>query len=306
MDKNNYDVIIIGAGPAGLTAGLYTARARLRSLMIEKGIMGGQITSAEMVENYPGFPQGISGLELTELMQKQATKYQLETMMAEVTAVTLTDSIKKVITTDGDFTAKALIIAGGSARSKLGIPGEEEFTGRGVSYCATCDAAFFQDKAVAVVGGGNVAVTEALHLTHFARKVTIIHRRDRLRAGPLLQEKAFGEPKIEVRWNSVVAEIKGNGTVSGLSVRDVKDGSTSLLPIDGVFISIGLKPETNYLKDILKLDEAGHIITSEKMETELPGVFAAGDIRHNSARQVICAAGDGATAAIYAERYILG
>ncbi len=302
----NYDVIIIGAGPAGLTAGLYTARARLRSLMIEKGIVGGQITSAELVENYPGFPHGIGGLELTELIHQQGAKYGLETLIAEVTSLEQNDNLKKVMTTEGDFAARAVIIAGGSARSKLGVPGEAAFTGRGVSYCATCDGAFFQDKVVAVVGGGNVAITESLHLARFARRVIIIHRRDQLRAGALLQEKASKEPKIEFRWNSVIEEISGDDVVRELRLRQVKSHELSLLPVDGVFISVGSKPETDYLKGILTLDEAGHIITNEKMETGVPGIFAAGDIRHNSARQAICAAGDGATAAIYAERYLMG
>ncbi|GAI85738.1 unnamed protein product, partial [marine sediment metagenome] len=205
---------------------------------------------------------------------------------------------------EGNFIAKAVIIAGGCSRQKLGIPGEEKFTGKGVSYCATCDAYFFQDKPVAVAGGGNAAITEALHLAKFASKVTVIHRRDRLRATPIVQEKAFSEPRIEFRWNTVVEEIEGGDSVNQIRLRQVQTGEKSALEVAGIFVSIGLKPDTDYLKGVLPLDEAGYIITTDKMETEIPGVFAAGDIRHNSPRQIIAAAGDGATAAIYAEKFI--
>lgn len=303
---SKYDVIIIGGGPAGLTAGLYTARGRLKSLLIEKMVIGGQITMTELVENFPGFPEGISGLDLTELMHKQATKYGLETAMSEVTGVELKGNEKLVKTTSGDFTARALIIASGSERTKLNAPGEEEFTGRGVSYCATCDGAFFKDKTVAVVGGGNVAVSEALHLTRFAERIYLIHRRNQLRATRILQERILSDPKVKVLWDSVVDKISGSDFVREIAIRQVKTGEVKPLPIDGVFVAIGFKPETEYLKDLLQLDETGHIITDGKMETNVPGVFAAGDIRYNSGRQAICAAGDGATAAIYAERYLTG
>jgi len=303
---SKYDVIIIGGGPAGLTAGLYTARGRLKSLLIEKMVIGGQIIMTELVENFPGFPDGISGFDLTELIHKQATKYGLETIMAEVTGVEIRGNEKLVRTTSGDFTTRALIIASGSERTKLEAPGETEFTGKGVSYCATCDGAFFKDKTVAVVGGGNVAVSEALHLTRFAERVYLIHRRDQLRATRILQERVLGDPKVKVLWDSVVDKISGSDFVREIAIRQVKTGEVKLLPIDGVFVAIGFKPETEYLKDLLQLDETGHIITDGKMETNVPGVFAAGDIRYNSGRQAICAAGDGATAAIYVERYLTG
>ncbi|MFH0846768.1 MAG: thioredoxin-disulfide reductase [Chloroflexota bacterium] len=303
MNKR-YDAIIIGGGPAGLTAGIYLARDRFKSLLIEKALIGGQITMAEVVENFPGFPEGVSGLELTELMHKQGTKYGLETLMTEVSGLEIKDKDRLVKTTSGDFLTRAVIIASGAARSRLGVPGESEFMGRGVSYCATCDGAFFRDKKVAVVGGGNVAVSEALHLTRFASKVTVIHRRSELRAGRLLQERAFAEPKIEFSWNSVVERIYGDDFVRGLDLRQVKTGETSKLSLDGVFVAIGLKPETEYVKGILELNEGGHIITDETMATEVPGIFACGDVRHNSARQAIAAAGDGATAAIYAAKYL--
>jgi thioredoxin reductase (NADPH) len=301
---NRYEIIIIGGGPAGLTAGIYAARARLNTLLIEKMLVGGQIATADMVENFPGFPQGVSGMELTELMHEQAKKFGLKLVMAEVTGLELTGEYKTVRTTDGDFSARAVIVAGGSLRSKLGAPGEEAYTGRGVSYCATCDGAFFKDKTVVVVGGGNVAVSEAIHLTSFANKVILIHRRNQLRADRILQEKVLADPKIEVRWDSVVTEIKGKDFVDTLKLKNVKTGQASDLPVDGVFISVGLKPETDYLKGVLLLDDAGYIVTTERMETEIPGIFAAGDIRKDSGRQAICAAGDGATAAIFAEKYL--
>lgn len=303
MDKS-CDIIIIGGGPAGLTAGIYAARARLDTLLIEKLMVGGQIATADIVENFPGFPKGINGLELTQLMHEQATGFGLKTIMAEVTGLELNGVFKTVRTTEGDFTTRAVIVAGGSVRSKLGVPGEEEYAGRGVSYCATCDGAFFRNKIVAVVGGGNVAVSEAVHLTHFASKVIVIHRRNALRADRILQEKVFADPKIEMRWDSVVTEIKGEDFVSELKLKNVKTGQESTLPVDGVFISMGLKPETDYLKGVLLLDDGGYIVTTERMETEMPGIFAAGDIRHNSGRQAICAAGDGATAAMSAERFL--
>jgi len=302
--NEKYDVVIIGGGPAGLTAGLYTSRAKLNSLLIEKRLVGGQIANAERVENYSGFPEGINGFELGQLMHQQATKYGLKTVTAEATGIELQEGQKVVKTTEGDFIAKAVIIAGGSERQKLGVPGEEEFTGKGVSYCATCDAAFFREQPVVVAGGGNAAITEASHLAKFASKVTVIHRRDQLRASRILQEKAFSQPKIEFRWNSIVEKIEGEDFVKRIRLRQVKSGEESILEVAGIFISIGLKPNTDYLKGILPLDVTGLIITDEKMETKIPGIFAAGDIRHNSARQVITAAGDGATAAIYAEKFI--
>ena len=299
-----YDVVIIGGGPAGLTAGIYASRARLSSLLIEKGLVGGQFASAEWVENYPGFPEGISGAELGQLMHQQATKYGLETLVAEATGIELKGKQKVVKTTEGDLMAKAVIIAGGSERQKLGVPGEEKLTGKGVSYCATCDAAFFKEQPVAVVGGGDAAVSEALHLAKFASRVTIVHRRDQLRAGRILQEKAFSEPKMDFRWDSVVEEIEGKDKVKGIRLRQVKTEKKSTLEVAGVFISVGLKPNTDYLKGVLPLDANGMIVTDEKMEAKIPGIFAAGDIRHNSARQAITAAGDGATAAIYTGKFI--
>jgi thioredoxin reductase (NADPH) len=302
--KKEYEVIIIGGGPAGLSAGIYTSRARLSSLLIERGLVGGQIADAELVENYAGFAEGVSGIELGQLMYQQATKYGLQTVIAEVTGIELKGEKRMVKTTKGNFTAKALIIASGSERLKLGIPGEEKLTGKGVSYCATCDGPFFKEKPVAVVGGSDAAITEALHLVKFASKVIVIHRRDRLRATRILEERARMETKIEFLWNSVVEKIEGEDAVKRLNLRQVKTREKSTLDVAGVFIAIGFKPNTEYLKGVLPLDKAGYIITNDRMETKIGGIFAAGDIRQNSAQQAITAAGDGATAAIFAQKFL--
>ena len=303
MDRT-YQLIIIGGGPAGLSAGLYASRSKLDTLLIEKAGLGGQILNAEMVENYPGFPQGISGAELGALIAQQATKYGLPTAFAEVQGIEIRGAEKIVSTSEGQYRAKALIIAAGSEYSKLGVPGEEEFTGRGVSYCAMCDGAFFRDQVVAVVGGGNVALNDALFLTRFAIKVIVIHRRDQLRATKILQERAFANPKIEFLWDTVVESITGDNLVREIRLRNVKTGKYSSLKVSGVFAAVGLRPNTGYLKGLLTLDEGGFIPVNNQMETEVPGVFAAGDIRAGSIRQVVSAAGDGATAAIAAERFL--
>jgi thioredoxin reductase (NADPH) len=302
--RKEYDVIIIGGGPAGLSAGIYTSRSRLNSLLIERGVVGGRITDAELVENYPGFAEGVSGAELGQLMQQQAARYGLNTVIAEVTGLELKGKQRVVSTTQGDFNAKAVIIATGSERGKLGIPGEGELTGKGVSYCATCDAPFFKEKPVAVVGGGNAAISEALHLAKFAAKVIVIHRRNQLRATPIMEEKARAEARIEFIWDTVVEKIEGEAVVKRLSLRQVKTDKKSSLDVAGIFIAVGLKPSTDYLKGVLPLDRAGYIITNDRMETKVPGIFAAGDIRQHSPRQAITAAGDGATAAIFAERFL--
>lgn len=304
LANNSYEVIIIGGGPAGLTAGLYTARARISSLLIERGMFGGQMVNAERLDNYPGFLEGISGFELADIMFKQATKYGLETVIAEVTGLKLNGKERAVETDAGTFTAKAVVIAGGSNRRKLGVPGEEQLTGKGVSYCATCDAAFFGGLPIALVGGGNSAIAEALHLAKSASRVTIIHRRNQLRATPILQEKAFAEPKIDFRWESVVERIEGEGSVQRIRLRHVKTGEKSTMEVSGVFVSIGFIPSTGYLKGILPIADDGSIITNNSMETGVAGIFAAGDIRQKTEWQVITAAGDGATAAINVEKFL--
>jgi thioredoxin reductase (NADPH) len=299
-----YQLIIMGGGPAGLSAGLYAARDKLNVALVEKNITGGLANNAELIENYPGFPDGISGFELGEKMLLQAEKFGMQTLMAEIRALEIKEHWKVVKTSEGDLTAQAVIIALGSERINLNVPGEKEFIGRGVSYCATCDAAFFKDQPVAVVGGGNAAVSEALHLAKFANKVFIIHRRDQFRATPIFLDKAKSEPKITFITGTTVNSIEGNNIVQNLQLSNVMTKEKSNLPVAGVFISIGQKPNTDFLKGIVPLDANGYIITNEKMETAVPGVLAAGDIRSSSIRQTISAAGDGATAAIYAYRYI--
>jgi len=305
MSENSYEIIIIGGGPAGLTAGIYCSRAGLVALLVEKGIFGGQITYAEHVENFPGFPMGISGLELGEKLFAQAQKHGLKTIAAEVTGLEIRGELKVVKTTDGDFTAKAVILAGGATRRKLGVDGETRLTGRGVSYCAVCDGSFFQGQKIVVIGGGDTAITEALHLTKFASQVTIVHRRDQLRATHVLQEKILSEPKIDFLWNTTVSAIEGTDMVEKIRLVNIETGEKSMREVGGVFISVGTNPDTGYVKGILPLDENAYIITNENMETPVPGIFTAGDIRHNSARQAVTAAGDGATAAIYAHKYLM-
>jgi thioredoxin reductase (NADPH) len=304
MTEKEFEVIIIGGGPAGLTAGLYTSRAGLKSLLIEKGVFGGQITNAEHVENFPGFPDGIGGIELGDRMREQAGKYNLKIEATEATAITTQGKQKRVVTLDETFSTSALILAGGSMRKKLGVPGEDRYTGKGVSYCATCDSAFFIDMPVVVVGGGDASLTEALHLAKHASTVTIIHRRNELRATRIMQERAFADPKIKFLWSTTITAIEGDDLVKNIRLVNVQTGFTSQLETAGVFISVGFEPTTELVKGLVPLDEVGHVITNERMETSVPGVLAAGDIRHNSARQAITAAGDGATAAINAQRYL--
>ena len=302
-DERQYDVVIIGAGPAGLAAGLYAARARRRTLVLERNVTGGQIALTSAIENYPGFEE-INGFELGQIMQRQAEKYGMETAYAEVTSLDRMNGRHLVRTGDGDYEAKAIIFTGGADYNRLGVPGEAELTGKGVSYCATCDAAFFQDQVCAVVGGGDAAMDEGLFVTRYASKVYLIHRRDELRASKILQERAFANQKIEFVWNTVVEEIQGEAAVERVSLRNTVSGEASTLDLSAVFIFIGLHPNTDYLQGYLKMDEGGHIFVNEWMETEVPGLFAAGDVRVNSARQLVTAAGDGATAAIRADHYI--
>ncbi len=302
-EERDYDIVIIGAGPAGLAAGLYAARARRRTILLERKVTGGQISLTSTVENYPGFEE-VDGFELGQMMQRQAEKYGMETGYTEVTGLQRSDGLHVVHTKDGDYRAKAVILTGGADYDRLGIPGEDELIGRGVSYCATCDAAFFKDQVCAVVGGGDAAMDEGLFVTSYASKVYVIHRRDELRASKILQERAFANPKMEFIWNTVVEEVQGTDAVERLKLRNVVTNEGSTLDVNAIFIFIGLHPNTDYLKGMLKTDNGGHIYVNEWMETEVPGLFAAGDIRANSARQVVSAAGDGATAAIRADHYI--
>ncbi len=300
-----YEVVIIGGGPAGLTAGLYTSRAGLKSLLVERGMFGGQIVNAPLVENYPGFPEGISGSDLGSLMHQQATRYGLETVTAEVTGLALGKPYK-IVTTERRFEADTIIIAAGSEYRKLGVAGEGMLLGHGVSYCATCDGFFFRQREVAVVGGGDAAITDALELAQHASKVYVIHRRDQLRAGQVLQQRALAEPKIEFIWNTVVEEIVGEKLVKALKLRDVQTQRLSTLEVAGIFVAVGLKPNSQPFAEVVELGEKGHIVTDELMATSVPGIFAAGDIRRSSARQIASAVGDGATAALSAFSYLRG
>jgi len=302
--SSSYQVVIIGGGPAGLTAGLYCARSKFNGLLIEQGIIGGQITNAERVENYPGFPKGISGIELGQLIHEQAISYGLETLLAEVTKVVPVQKHNLVTTSEGDFVAESVIIASGSQFRKLGVPGEDKFVGKGISYCATCDGPLFRAKTVAVIGGGDSAVTEALYLSKFASSVKVIHRRSQLRASKIFQERAKAEPKIGFIWDTVVTQIEGDGVVKQLTLKNTKNDRISILELAGIFVAIGSKPNSTQWRGLLPLDEEGYIVTNELMETKIPGIFAAGDVRHNSARQAITAAGDGATAAISAAKFL--
>jgi len=298
-----YEVIIIGGGPAGLAAGLYTSRAGLKSLLVERGILGGQIVNATLVENYPGFPGGISGSELGSLMHQQAVRYGLEVVTAEVIGLTPGQPYG-ISTTEGNFEATAIVIAAGSEYRKLRVVGEEKLSGHGVSYCATCDGFLFRDRKVAVVGGGDTAITDALELSQHAKKVYVIHRRDQLRAGQALQQRAFAQPKLEFIWSTVVDEVMGAKVLKGLRLRNVKTGQHSILEVAGVFVAIGLMPNSQRFSNTLELDDAGYIVTDETMATSVPGIFAAGDIRRNSVRQIAAAVGDGATAAMSAFKYL--
>jgi len=300
---SKYEVIIIGGGPAGLTAGLYTSRAGLRSLLLESGMPGGQMVNATLIENYPGFPDGISGPELGSLMHQQAVRYGLEVVTAEVTGITQ-GQFYSVATTEGNFEAAAIIIAAGSEYRKLGVANEERLSGHGVSYCATCDGFFFRNREVAVVGGSDTAITDALELTQHASKVYVIHRRDQLRAGKTLEERALVHSKLEFIWDTVVEEVSGEKVLEGLKLRNVKTGQQSNLRVDGVFVAVGFMPNSHLFFDILELDDAGYIVTDEIMATSAPGIFTAGDIRRNSPRQIAAAVGDGVTAAMSAFRYL--
>jgi len=303
-EEKIYDVIIIGGGPAGLTAGLYTSRSRLKSLLIENGLLGGQMTTTEVIENYPGFPEGVTGDELSRLMEEQAKRFGLEVTPEYVVEVKLEGAKKIVKTEEGSYLSQALIICTGTEYRKLGVPGEKEFSGKGVSYCATCDGAFFQDNQIVVVGGGDSALTEALYLTKFGKEVTIIHRRDALRGTKIYQERVFTHPKIKLLWNSVIQEIKGDSIVKSIVVKNVKTGEVSEHPIDGVFLFVGLSPRTQFLRGLVDMDEEGYILTDGNGQTSVKGIFAAGDCRKKLVRQIATAVGDGATAACSTEKYL--
>jgi thioredoxin reductase (NADPH) len=298
------NVIIIGSGPAGLTSALYTARANLEPLLFTGNEIGGQVSITNEVENYPGFPEGLTGPEMVERFQKQAERFGARIEYAEVTEVDFYSQPFRIKSYDNEYEAKAVVIATGASPRNLGVLGEADFTGRGVSYCATCDGFFFRDKEVIVVGGGDSALEEAVFLTKFASRVRIIHRRDQLRAGFTLQERAKRKEKIEFVWDTVVTEINGDGAVKSVQVKNVKTDAVSTLETEGVFIYIGHYPNSQLFKGKLEMDEHGYLITDRLTRTSVPGVFAAGEIADSVFRQVVTSAGEGCKAAIQIERYL--
>jgi len=299
-----YDVAIIGGGPAGLTAGLYAARAMLKAVLIDKTGGGGWLNNTLQIENYPGFPDGISGPDLAARFIDHAAKFGLQILLEEVVHVVARADPKVVQTTSAEHSARTVIICTGSRPRMLGVPGEKEFAGRGVSYCATCDAALFSGANVAVVGGGNSAIDEALAIARIAQQVHVIHRRNVLRAEKVLQERAFANGKISFVWDTIVERINGAKTVSSLSLRNVKTGDTSEMPVSGLFIFVGTQPSSEFLKGEVKIDERGYIVINEQLETTARGVWAAGDVADPIYRQAVTAAGRGAAAAILVERYL--
>ncbi|MBN1898981.1 MAG: thioredoxin-disulfide reductase [Spirochaetes bacterium] len=308
MGNDIYDVIIIGGGPAGLTAGIYTSRARLRTLILESFAPSTQAVLTDLIENYPGFPEGITGFDLIEKFKKQAQRFSAERATENVQSIGKDTLDRKMIwrvkTDKRALQSYSLIIASGARARPLGIPGENQFKGKGVSYCAVCDAPFFKGKDVLVVGGGNTAVQEALYLTKFASRVYLLHRRNRLRADKILQERAQDNPKIEVLWESIPLEITGDDKIGSVKIKNVKNNVTSDIKCDGVFIFIGWDPNTDFLNGQVKRDREGYIITDDHMATSRKGIFACGDCRKKSLRQVITACGDGATAAYSAQLYV--
>ena len=304
MRSADYDVVIVGGGPAGLTAGMYASRAMLKTVMIEKAVPGGQILLTDWMENYPGFPEGLTGADLVVKMREQGLKFGLRNEINEVVSLDLSQPVKQLLLTDKTITARSIVIASGARPRKLGIPGEKRFFGKGVSTCATCDAPFYKDRVAVAVGGGDTAVQESLYLAKFARKVYLVHRRDRLRAAKILQERLFKTPNIEILWDSVPEEISGFFNVEAVTVRHLKTEQTRTLQADGCFIWIGILPNSSFLKGSLQLDPNGFVVTDNNLETTVPGVFAAGDVRVTPLRQVATAVGDAAIAAVGAEHYI--
>jgi len=299
------ELIVVGGGPAGLTSAIYSARALIDTLVIEKMLPGGQPVLTTFIENYPGFPEGISGPELAERLEAQAGKFGAKIITSQpVLNISRREEGFEIKTEMESFLGKAVIVATGTSPRKLNVPGEEEFTGRGVSYCAVCDGAFYRDRVVAVVGGGDSAMDESIYLTRFASKVFVIHRRNQLRAEKILQERAFSNPKISFIWDTVVQSIEGDRKVELLKLKNVKTGEISELKVDGIFVYIGSTPNSSMVKDLVDLDENGFIITDNCMKTSVPGLFAAGDVRNTNFRQLATAIGDGAIAANSAERYL--
>ena len=299
-----YDVIVIGGGPAGYTAALYTARAGLDTLVLEKFSAGGQMTQTTQIDNYPGFDEGIDGFTLGFKMQSGAHRFGADTKQTEVKNVELSDKIKRIVTADGDFYAKSVIVATGAEHKHLGLNDEEKLIGRGVGYCAACDGMFFKDKTVAVIGGGNSAAADALLLSKICKKVFVIHRREKLRAEKFYHEPLKNADNVEFLWNNVAVKFLYDMKVSGLIIKNIKEDTERKINVDGIFISIGRIPETQLFKEQLDMDEKGYIIADETTRTNIDGVFAAGDVRTKPVRQIATAVADGATAAHFAEEYL--
>jgi thioredoxin reductase (NADPH) len=303
MNKT-HDVVIIGAGPSGLAAAIYTGRARLATLVLERATPGGQILLTDVIENYPGFPEGVSPFQLMENVRKQAERFGAQMVMDEVQEIHKEGAHWQIRGNRGEYKAKAVLVATGSDHRKLGIKGEERLIGRGVSYCATCDGAFFQNKVVAVVGGGDWALTEALFLTRFCREVKIVHRRDQLRAEKILQERVFENPKIDVLWDTVVERINGEANLKSVTIQNIKDKTDSELEIDGLFISIGTIPNNKLVEKLVELNEWGEVKVEKDMATSQPGLYAAGDVTDACPEQMATAVGTGVTAALAITEYL--
>ena len=303
-NKTEYDVAIIGGGSAGLSAAIYASRGGMNTVIFEKALVGGQITTTADVENYPGFEENMSGFDIADKMRRHAEKFGTEIKQENITAIHMDDFEKYVETNSNKYKVKSIIVATGANPSKLDVPGEAKYTGRGVSYCATCDGALYRDKIVAVIGGGDSAVEEAIFLTKFAKKVYIIHRRDELRAVKLIQKRAFENDKIEIIWNSIVKEVKGGDFIEKIELYNKKTKKIRNLELNGIFIYVGIIPNNELIKSAVKLDSQGFILTDETMSTKIPGLYAAGDVVHKVLRQVITAASDGAIAAFSAEKWI--
>ena len=304
MPPGFHDLIIIGAGPAGLAAGIYAARNKQDVVLVEKLSPGGQVLTTDLVENYPGFPDGIGGFELMDSIGKQAERFGLKILSHEVQGVDFKNQVKHLSLASGSMEARSVIVTTGAQPRKLGIEGEELLTGKGVSYCGTCDGPFYRDVEIAIIGGGDTAVQEAVFLTRFASRVYVIHRRDELRATKIIQERAFANEKIEFIWDTIPLSIEGEAGVERLKLRNVKTSEESTLNVEGVFVLVGTRPVTEFLKDAVDMDEQGFINVDRRQETNVPGVFAAGDVTSETPRQIATAVGEGVTAVLSAEEYL--